>query len=214
MRFSKPIKMAYDTLFDCVCPNCRIWNYVKPDPGPGIRKRKIAAYDKANSECYEKVIDALSVYVIRRTLRRYNMAFREYKISSGMLCRSCEKKKWNNQEEREQAKRDKREIEADAKDLAEWGVLPRKLQNAIRTVQGRFLKIDGGYTYRTWRECLDAARVYLVERELKQTLREFKSWRKDNESNHKNVYGKQFKNEADYGWGTQAGADCICTAGV
>ena len=49
---------------------------------------------------------------------------------------------------------------------------------------------------------------------MKRTLKQFKKWRKDYESNHTNVYGEQFKNEEDHERRLQTRSDFNSTTRV
>lgn len=51
-------------------------------------------------------------------------------------------------------------------------------------------------------ETIEIKRQQLI---MKRTLKEFKLWRKNNESNHTDVHGKQLKNEKNHGQQLQAG---------
>jgi len=76
------------------------------------------------------------------------------------------------------------------------------MQNKIRSREARanlpdwYIRINlrkqGLYITK---ELIELNRQQLI---MKRTLKQFKKWRKDYESNHTNVYGEQFKNEEDH----------------
>ncbi len=47
-----------------------------------------------------------------------------------------------------------------------------------------------------------------------RTLKQFKQWREDNESDHEDVYGEQFQDEKDHESGLPVGSDHISTEGI